>query len=194
MSRPVSGEPTQVVEKRRRPAVGGQIRRWRTERGLTLAGVAEKSGLNVGYLSQIENDKASPSLSCLASIGDALEVPIAWFLMDEVPAPQVVRARERSVSVGPGRTRVERVDGGFSRDVQIVEAILGPGERTGVHSHVGDEHHVILRGRWRVTQGEHVVEAEPGDYIRWDGTLPHDATVVGDAEGSVLIVSLRADR
>ena len=194
MSRPVSGGPTQPVEERRRPAVGRQIRHWRAERGLTLAGVAEKSGLNVGYLSQIENDKASPSLSCLASIADALEVPIAWFLMDEVPAPQVVRARERSVSLGPGRTRVERVDGGVARDVQIVEAILGPGERTGAHSHVGDEHHVVLRGRWRLTQGEHVVEAEPGDYIRWDGTLPHDATVVGDDEGSVLIVSLRADR
>ncbi len=26
--------------------------------------VAERSGLNVGYLSQIENDKASPSLAC----------------------------------------------------------------------------------------------------------------------------------
>ena len=174
--------------------MGRQIRHWRTERGLTLAGVAEKSGLNVGYLSQIENDKASPSLGCLASIGDALEVPIAWFLIDEVPAPQVVRARERSVSLGPGRSRMERVDGGVARDVQIVEAILGPGERTGAHTHVGDEHHVVLRGHWRLTQGEHVVEAEPGDYVRWDGTLPHDATVVGDEEGSILIVNLRAGR
>ncbi|HLO36174.1 MAG TPA: helix-turn-helix transcriptional regulator, partial [Candidatus Deferrimicrobium sp.] len=49
---------------RRPPAVGRQVRRWRTERGLTLARVAEAAGLNVGYLSQIENDKASPSLAC----------------------------------------------------------------------------------------------------------------------------------
>ena len=81
-----------TTEERRRPAVGAQVRRWRRERGLTLATVAERSGLNVGYLSQIENDKASPSLACLASIGDALNVPIAWFLMDDVPPPQVVQA------------------------------------------------------------------------------------------------------
>ena len=56
---------------RRPPAVGQQVRRWRTERGLTLAKVAETSGLNVGYLSQIENDKASPSLACLASLSSA---------------------------------------------------------------------------------------------------------------------------
>ena len=51
------------VEERRRPAVGVQVKRWRTERGLTLANVADRTGLNVGYLSQIENDKASPSLA-----------------------------------------------------------------------------------------------------------------------------------
>jgi transcriptional regulator with XRE-family HTH domain len=183
-----------AADERRRPAVGRQVRHWRSERGLTLAAVAERSGLNVGYLSQIENDKASPSLACLASIGDALEVPIAWFLIDEVPAPQVVRAGERPVTKGPGQTRVERVDGGTSRDLSIVEATLEPGERTGAHTHAGDEHHLIVRGHWRLTQGEHVVEAGPGDYIRWDGTIPHDAEVRGDEPGTILIVSHRADR
>ena len=86
-----------TIDERRRPAVGAQIRRWRAERGLTLAGVAGRTGLNIGYLSQIENDKAQPSLTCLASVADALEVPIAWFFIDEAPAPQVVRRSERSV-------------------------------------------------------------------------------------------------
>ena len=182
-----------AIEERRRPAVGAQVRRWRRERGQTLATVAERSGLNVGYLSQIENDKASPSLSCLAAIGDALDVPIAWFLIDEVPAPHVVRATERTTSVLEAG-RVEAVDGNVSRDLSIVEAIAAPGTRTGVHSHAGDEHHVVLRGRWRLTQGDHVVEAGPGDYVRWDGTIPHDAEVIGEEPGSVLIVSIRRDR
>jgi len=43
---------------RRAPAVGRQVRRWRTDRGLTLARLAQATGLNIGYLSQIENDKA----------------------------------------------------------------------------------------------------------------------------------------
>jgi transcriptional regulator with XRE-family HTH domain len=42
--------------------VGREVRRWRQSRGLTLAQVGERSGLNVGYLSQIENEKAVPSL------------------------------------------------------------------------------------------------------------------------------------
>jgi transcriptional regulator with XRE-family HTH domain len=180
-----------ATEERRRPAVGAQVRRWRRDRGLTLAIVAERSGLNVGYLSQIENDKASPSLSCLASIGDTLDVPIAWFLIEEVPPPQVVRASERSThSTELGRT--ERVDGGLSRDISIIEAIGVPGTRTGAHSHAGDEHHIILAGRFRMTQGDHSVEVGPGDYVRWDGTVPHDAEIVGEDEGRVLIVTLLA--
>ena len=176
-------------EERRRPAVGAQVKRWRRERGVTLATVAERSGLNVGYLSQIENDKASPSLSCLAAIGDALDVPIAWFLIDEVPPPSVVRASERTVRV-VDTARIERVDGNASRDLSIVEAVAQPGSRTGAHAHAGDEHHVVLRGRFRMIQGDHVIEVGPGDYVRWDGTIPHDAEVVGDEEGHVLIVTL----
>jgi transcriptional regulator with XRE-family HTH domain len=181
-----------TTEERRRPAVGAQVRRWRRERGLTLATVAERSGLNVGYLSQIENDKASPSLACLASVGDALDVPIAWFLIEEVPAPQVVRASERTART-TDLGRIERVDGNLSRDLTIVEAVAGPGARTGAHAHAGDEHHLVLRGRFRMTQGDHVIEVGPGDYVRWDGTIPHDAEVIGDEEAAMLIISHRAE-
>ncbi|HEX5149697.1 MAG TPA: helix-turn-helix domain-containing protein [Candidatus Limnocylindrales bacterium] len=182
-----------TIEERRRPAVGTHVKRWRLERGLTLATVAERSGLNIGYLSQIENDKASPSLSCLAAIGDALDVPIAWFLVDEVTPPHLVRASERTSRVVEAG-RIERVDGNVSRDLSIVEAVAGPGWRTGAHAHAGDEHHIVLRGRFRMTQGDHVIEVGPGDYVRWDGAIPHDAEVIGDEEGAMLIVSLRTDR
>jgi transcriptional regulator with XRE-family HTH domain len=174
---------------RRPPAVGRQVRRWRGERGLTLARVAEATGLNVGYLSQIENDKASPSLSCLSALASALDVPIAWFLVDEARPPEVTRLAERRWRELPGG-RASRVDARGSSDISIIEAIAEPGHGTGVHSHAGDEHHYITAGRFRMTQGEHVVELGPGDYLRWDGMVPHDAEVIGGEPGSVLIIRL----
>lgn len=181
-----------ATEERRKPAVGIQIKHWRTERGLTLANVAERSGLNVGYLSQIENDKASPSLHCLTSIAAALEVPAAWFLIEDVPAPVVVRASERPVTITE-MGRIEHVDGRASRDVSILEVTAsGSGGRVGTHSHAGEEHHIVLRGRFRMTQGEHVIETGPGDYVRWDGTIPHDGEVLGDAaDAAMLIIRIR---
>ena len=181
-----------TVDERRRPAVGVQVKRWRTERALTLANVAERTGLNVGYLSQIENDKASPSLACLAALGDALDVPIAWFFMGETPPPVVVRAGDRPVTLSD-LGRVEHVDGHGSRDISILEITAGgAGGRIGLHSHAGDEHHVVLRGRFKLRQGDHEVEVGPGDYVRWDGAIPHEGEVVDAAgDASMLIIRVR---
>lgn len=178
-----------VPSHRRRPLVGAQIRLRRRDRGLTLAEVAAATGLNVGFLSQVENDKASPSLETLAALADALDVPIAWFLLDQSVAPRVVRAGERPKRRMPrGEGAMTQVDGGVARDVSIFEGVMPPGHRTGFHEHAGDEHHVILSGRVRITQGESIVEAGPGDYVLLDGTLPHNAETIGDEAARLLIV------
>jgi transcriptional regulator with XRE-family HTH domain len=174
---------------RKRPLVGGQIRRRRRDRGLTLAAVADLTGLNIGYLSQVENDKASPSLETLSALAAALDVPIAWFLLDASIGPRLVRASERPKRRLPGTSGgMTQVDGGIARDVAIFEGIMPRGTRTGFHAHPGDEHHVVLSGRLRITQGEAVVEAGPGDYVLLDGTLPHDAETIGDQPVRLLIV------
>ena len=177
-----------------RLAVGREVRRWRQARGLTLAQVGERSGLNIGYLSQIENDKAVPSLEALATIAQALDVPPAWLLLDSSTPPRVVRAADRPRSEGPGATVLTEVDAGTSRDVCILEAVVQPGFATGVHAHQGDEHHLILTGRWRMTQGEHVVELGPGDYLAWDPTVPHDVENIGDEPGRLLVIYPRNGR
>ena len=177
-----------------RPAIGQAVRRWRRARELTLATVSERSGLNVGYLSQIENDKAVPSLDAVAAIAAALEVPIAWLFLDTATPPRVVRAAERPRFGPAGATVASEVDGGTSRDLCIIEANVPPGTSTGVHAHSGDEHHVILSGRWRMTQGEHSFELGPGDYIAWDPSIPHDAANIGDGPGRILIIYPRHRR
>ncbi len=184
---PVNAPPTRVN-------VGREARRWRRDRGLTLAQVGERSGLNVGYLSQIENDKAIPSLEALTAIAGALDVPPAWLLLDGSVPPRVVRAADRPRTDGPGGGRVTEVDAGTSRDLCILEVVLAPGHSTGVHAHAGDEHHVILEGRWRMTQGDHVTELGPGDYLAWDPTVPHDVECLGPEQGRMLMVYPRRGR
>jgi transcriptional regulator with XRE-family HTH domain len=169
--------------------VGQQVRRRRRDRGLTLASVAELTGLNIGYLSQVENDKASPSLETLAALAEALDVPIAWFLLDQSVPPRVVRATERPKrSLPRGAGSMSQVDGGLARDVAIFEGSMPAGYRTGFHEHPGDEHHLVLSGRVRFIQGESVVEAGPGDYVLLDGTLPHDAESIGTEPARLVIV------
>jgi mannose-6-phosphate isomerase-like protein (cupin superfamily) len=156
--------------------------------------VAERTGLNLGYLSSIENEKAVPSLDALVAIARALEVPTAWLLLDSTPPPRVVRAADRPPVRAAGGASASEVDAGTSRDLCIIEAVVPPGGSTGVHAHAGDEHHVILSGRWRMTQGEHAVELGPGDYLAWDPSVPHDVENVGDEPGRILVIYPRHGR
>jgi mannose-6-phosphate isomerase-like protein (cupin superfamily) len=178
----------------RRPQVGREVRHWRHVRERTLADVGERSGLNVGYLSQIENDKALPSLDALMAIGDALDIPVAWLLIDSTHEPRVVRAADRPELAAIGGSEATEVDAGTSPDLSIIEVATPPGGKTGVHAHAGHEHHVVLSGRWRMTQGEHVVELGPGDYLAWDPSVPHDVENIGPDTGRLLIIYPRHSR
>jgi len=174
---------------RRRPQVGARVRQLRTERGLTQPQLARRTGLNVGYLSQVETDKASPSLESLAAIADAFEVPIAWLLVDDAPPPRVVRRAARPGRSLPDGTRLEVVDGGFARQLRIVEGIAPPGTRSTLMTDVGEEHHLVLEGRLRVRQGAFEADLGPGDYLVWDGCVPHEAEVIGDEPARVLVIT-----
>ncbi len=177
-----------------RLSVGREMRRWRRERGLTLAQVGEGSGLNIGYLSQIENEKAVPSLEALAAIAAALDVPPAWLLLDSSAPPRIVRLADRPQSDGLAGGCVTEVDAGTAHDLCIIEVTVPAGGSTGVHAHQGDEHHVVLEGRWRMTQGEHEAELGPGDYLAWDPTIPHDVECIGPEEGRILVIYPRRGR
>ncbi len=108
--------------------------------------------------------------------------------------PRLVRVADRPGRALPDGSRLEEVDAGTSRDVCILEAVVAPGTATGVHAHQGDEHHVVLSGRWRMTQGEHVFELGPGDYLAWDPTVPHDVENIGDEPGRILVIYPRHGR
>lgn len=180
---------TPTNRRRRRPLVGARIRALRAERGLTLSQVGATADLNVGYLSQVETDKASPSLETLAALADALEVPITWLLVDAAPKPRVVRAGARRGQEETPGLRTEEVDGGHARGLRVIEAIGQPGTRSSIMTDAGEEHHVVLAGRLRLRQGDFETELGPGDYLVWDGSFPHEVEVLDDEPARVLIIT-----
>jgi transcriptional regulator with XRE-family HTH domain len=66
--------------------LGREIRGLRKARGYTLAVLAQKCGLSVGYLSLLERDLSTPSINALHAISRALNVTISWFFdAGEIP-------------------------------------------------------------------------------------------------------------
>ena len=56
--------------------IGEKIKFIRTEKGITGKELAEKAEVTPGYISQIERNLISPSLSVLMRIAEVLEIPL----------------------------------------------------------------------------------------------------------------------
>ncbi|MFJ4835510.1 helix-turn-helix domain-containing protein [Streptomyces sp. NPDC088747] len=86
--------------------VGAAVRRRRRTLDLTLAVVAERSGLSVPFLSQVENERARPSRTSLERVADALGTTAVELLAAADPAcsVDVVRA-EAAVYAHEARVR-----------------------------------------------------------------------------------------
>ncbi len=74
--------------------MGARVRALRRERGLTIEQIAAATGLTKGFISQLERDSTSPSLSSIARICDALGVRLSH-IFERDPAPALVRKGDR---------------------------------------------------------------------------------------------------
>ena len=64
--------------------VGARLKRIRTQRGMTLTGVAEATGISKSTMSRLETGQRRPTLELLLALSHAYRVP----LDDLVAAPQ----------------------------------------------------------------------------------------------------------
>lgn len=63
--------------------IGAKIRKLRKTSGLTLEELASRSELTKGFLSQLERNLTSPSISTLENILEALGTSLAEFFQEE---------------------------------------------------------------------------------------------------------------
>ena len=67
------------IEARLNQIVGARLRERRTEAGLTLKQLANRTGLSVSLISQIELGKSAASMSTLHKLSTALQVKMTFF-------------------------------------------------------------------------------------------------------------------
>jgi transcriptional regulator with XRE-family HTH domain len=170
--------------------LGRKIRDLRLRRGLTVQQLAEASKLSKGFISQVENDRTSPSLATLRDLALALETSVAYLVVEEDQVPYVVRRNERPrVQVGGNTSKVEVLSAQPKRNLELLMAELPPGMPAGDkrHYHHGEECLVVLDGRVRLTCGEHVLVLETGDSCHYDGRVPHAVENCGTTMARVMI-------
>ena len=169
--------------------LGKKIRDLRFRRGLTVQQLAELSGLSKGFISQVENERTSPSLATLRDLARALNTSVAYLVVEDDSAPHIVREGDRLRGSSGTPVHVEVLTPQPRRNLELLMTTIPPGgsARTERDYHHGEECVVCLDGQVSVAGGEHRVELLPGDSCHYDGRTPHSVENHGTGPARVLI-------
>jgi len=157
--------------------VAARLRELREGAGISMRALAHRSGLSANALSMIERGRASPSVSTLNKLAEALGISITEFF-GHVQARQdvvLVRAEERT-RVPFTRGLWEGLGGEmFTGRVEPFVLTLEAGGSSGQRSivHTGHEFVYCLRGKLEYLVQDQAYELGPGDNLLFAAHLRH---------------------
>ncbi|MYX38568.1 MULTISPECIES: helix-turn-helix domain-containing protein [Streptomycetaceae] len=150
-------------------AVGPRLRELRRRRGMTLAELAGRTGINESTLSRLEGGGRKPTLELLLTLAEVHAVPL-----DElVGAP---RTGDPRIHLRPvtrdGLTYVPLSrPGGIQAHKLLIPS--QPGTEPELKTHEGFEWVYVLAGRLLLLLGDRRVVLKPGEAAEFDTHVPH---------------------
>lgn len=182
--RPMPPEP---VPENQRIAIGSRLRTARKSQHLTIDEVATITGLTKGFLSRVERDLTSPSVSTLITICEVLSVPVGSLF--ERPEVQFVPAGGGArINLGGVNTEERLISPRSEERLQVIRATIEPGGHGGEHLYAVaadfDLLHV-LSGQMTVRFTSAEWDLGPGDSLSFNGREPH-SWVAGESGAEVI--------
>ena len=171
-------------------SLGQRLRRRRKQVGLTLKEVADAAGLSVGFISQIERDITTPSLSSLVSVARVLDVEVAEFLSQPRGDVPLTRHDQRSIyAISENSLTYERISttfpGNILRSVIVHEP---PGHRGEPIAHDGEEMIFVLDGAITIELDGELSILEATDSIHFQSSRTHSTWNHTDRPATLLWV------
>ncbi|RVT92311.1 cupin domain-containing protein [Rhodovarius crocodyli] len=175
--------------------IGQNIRALRTEKGLTLQSLAERTGLSPSMLSLLERGKTGPSIGTLVVIASALGAQMSELLdRSSLPEEDIVSRADgqQVIETEPGvRRRILKQDRLRGVEVALNEYEPGTSNAPTPAGHEGYEYGVVLDGSLEVVVNDRTHVLNPGDLISYPSPHPHRFTNTGKKRVRTLWINLR---
>jgi transcriptional regulator with XRE-family HTH domain len=166
------------------------LRRLRSRRGLTLAALAEQSGIAKATLSNLERGIGNPTLETLFSLAEGLGFPLGDLLADnDEIRPTLVRRDETTTISGDAvdLRLFARFTGGTTVS-EIYDFSARKGKAQTSNGHPGIEHICVKAGTLRTGSPTSPVELHAGDYVSFSAQGQHFYEAIdGDVEAVLII-------
>jgi len=149
--------------------IASAIRARRRRLGLTLQELAQKAGLSAPFLSQVERNQATPSITSLISIAQALDVDIHYFINPPPYSEVVRRAADPEFLETGSELRHVRLSGGHAeRQMEALLIIIPPNFVAPTTAREGEGFYYVLEGKLTVTLGKSTFILGRGDSAHFD--------------------------
>ncbi|AOZ92953.1 helix-turn-helix domain-containing protein [Paenibacillus crassostreae] len=174
-------------------SMGDSIRKARKVKKLTLHDLSEAASISLSFLSEIERDKANPSMSVLKRIGNALQINFRDLLADDERS-LVIRKNERKPLVQSEGSRISwyALSQGNGNKMGPLWGVLeegGSSGEIGVGHSEGEEFTLVVSGKLEIVVGNDRYVLEEGDSIYYDATIPHRYKNIWKGETILLSVA-----
>lgn len=177
------------------PEVGATLQRLRLARGLTLEDLSRIAGVSKSMLSQIEREKANPTIAITWRLANALGVAIGELLASAQKAVETIRvldAHETPTLPGDHAGYVLRILGPMelAGKYEWYELTLAPGGELASQPHDPGttEHLTLLHGAMEVEVGEARKKIKSGGTARYPADQQHVIRNPGKTEAKAVLV------
>jgi transcriptional regulator with XRE-family HTH domain len=180
------------------PIVGGNLRRLRTRRGLSLEKLAQLSGVSRAMLGQIELGQSAPTINILWKIARALEVTFSALIATHATGgAHVLRASTARVLASAARRFTSRALFPYTgpRRVEFYQLTLAPGatEAAVPHPPGTSENLVVAEGVVEIDADGATHALDAGDAIAFEADGPHAYRNPGKVPAVMYLVMTYAD-
>ena len=180
------------------PVVGENLRRLRTQRGLSLEKLAQQSGVSRAMLGQIELGQSAPTINVLWKIASGLGVTFSALIAAQTRSgPLVLRAQDARLLTSSDRKFSSRAlfPVNEPRRVEFYELRLSAGgiEHAAAHAAGTVENLVVAEGAVEIEVEGHRHALDAGDAIMFEAGAPHVYRNRGRGEAIMYLVMTYAD-
>jgi transcriptional regulator with XRE-family HTH domain len=174
--------------------LGQHLRGLRKMHELSLEQLAERCGLSVGALSQIERGITSPTMRSLRRLSEVFNVPMSQLFHEGDYPPveelgRIVRAQGRRVlSLNTTGVQKELLTPAVSGALEIYLVTIAPGGSSGpeLYTHKGEEGGYVMAGEMVLEIEDRVFTLKTGDSFRFKSQTPHRFANNTDTETTVV--------
>ncbi len=170
--------------------IGRKIKQYRLRLELTQEELARRTELTKGYISQLENDLCSPSISTLEDILNVLGVSLQEFFTQPKAEKVVYSKGDYFVSQNGGGTNTWLIPNSQVKEMEPIILTLPQGEACSERlPFEGEEFGYVLEGRVEIVTPSERYKLKKGDSFSIDGKNRHVIRNTSKGESKVLWVT-----